>query len=123
MQQIKNGKRGLKMNNEIEKEFEQWLIMLDENKFAKLKFILNEENPANIAEFFEDVPKKKRLFVFRLLTKDNAAEAFSFMASDVQEDIVNSITDNEVRSIVDEMSVDDAVDFLGEMPLILLQRF
>lgn len=110
------------MNNEIEKEFEQWLIMLDENKFAKLKFILNEENPANIAEFFEDVPKKKRLFVFRLLTKDNAAEAFSFMASDVQEDIVNSITDNEVRSIVDEMSVDDAVDFLGEMPANLITK-
>jgi magnesium transporter len=108
--------------NEKEKEFEQWLKMLDENKFAKLKYILNEENPANIAEFFEDVPKKKRLFVFRLLTKDNAAETFSFMASDVQEDIVNSITDNEVRSIVDEMSVDDAVDFLGEMPANLITK-
>jgi len=112
------------LNDEIEKEqeFEEWLNLLDENKFSVLKQEMNEEYPANIAEFFEEVPKKKRLFLFRLLTKDNAAETFSFMASDVQEDIVNSITDNEVRSIVDELSMDDAVDFLGEMPANLISK-
>ena len=61
---------------------------------------LNEENPANIAELFEELSGEKQLFLFRLLTKDAAAEAFSYMDSDMQEHIVQSITDNEVRNIV-----------------------
>ena len=84
----------------------EWLELLDECKYAQLKEEINEENAANLAEFFEEVPEEKRLLVFRLLTKDNAAETFSYMDSDMQEDILNSVTDNEVQTIINELSVD-----------------
>ena len=103
-------------------EFREWLELLNECRYAKLKKEINEENAANLAEFFEEVPEEKRLLVFRLLTKDNAAETFSYMDSDMQEDILNSVTDNEVHTIIDELSVDDAVDFLGELPANVITR-
>ncbi|MDD3569734.1 MAG: magnesium transporter [Lachnospiraceae bacterium] len=102
--------------------FHQWLELIENGGLSKLKIELNEDNPANIAEFFDEVPVDKQLLVFRLLTKDNAADTFSFMDSDMQEDIVNSITDSEVRHILDDLSLDDAVDFLSEIPANLVTR-
>ena len=108
--------------DEREDIFEVWIKYIQENKFALLKEEINEENPANVAEFFEELPAEKQLFVYRLLTKDNAADVFSFMDSDTQERIVSSITDNEIRHIVDELSLDDAVDFLSEIPANLVTK-
>ncbi len=103
-------------------DFREWLELLEEGKYAKLKEEINEENAPNLAEFFEEIPEDKRILVFRLLTKDNAAETFAYMDSDMQEEIVNSVTDNEVETIINELSVDDAVDFLSELPANVVTR-
>jgi Mg2+ transporter (mgtE) len=102
--------------------FDDWLRFIEHGKFAQLKEEINQYNEADIAAFFQEIPIEKKLFVFRLLTKDNAADVFSFMDSDTQELIVKSITDNEVRHIVYELSLDDAVDFLSEIPANLVTR-
>ena len=107
---------------ESNKNFREWLELLNEGKYAKLKEEINEENAPNLAEFFEEIPDDKRILVFRLLTKDNAAETFAYMDSDMQEEIVNSVTDNEVETIINELSVDDAVDFLSELPANVVTR-
>ena len=107
---------------ESNKDFREWLELLNEGRYAKLKEEINEENAPNLAEFFEEIPEDKRILVFRLLTKDNAAETFAYMDSDMQEEIVNSVTDNEVETIINELSVDDAVDFLSELPANVVTR-
>ena len=107
---------------ESNKDFREWLELLNEGKYAKLKEEINEENAPNLAEFFEEIPDDKRILVFRLLTKDNAAETFAYMDSDMQEEIVNSVTDNEGETIINELSVDDAVDFLSELPANVVTR-
>ncbi len=107
---------------EMNQIFDYLKDLLEKGNYSKLKYELNEQNPANIAEFFEELTAEKQLFVFRLLTKDLAAEVFSYMDSDTQEHIVNSITDNEIRNIVDEMFLDDAVDFLSEVPANVVTR-
>lgn len=107
---------------EMKELFDEFIKLMEAGEYVKLKEELNEENPANLAEFFEEIPDEKKLFVFRLLTKDMAAEVFSYMDSDTQEHIVKSITDNEVRNIVDEIFLDDAVDFLSEAPANLVTK-
>jgi len=103
-------------------DYSEWLELLEQCKYAKLKQEMNEDNEANIAEFFEEVPEDKRLLVFRLLTKDNAADVFSYMDSDLQEQILISVTDNEAQTIINELSIDDAVDFLSELPANVITR-
>lgn len=105
-----------------EEVFDQWLELIETGRLARLKTELNEDNPANIAEFFEEISVDKQLLVFRLLTKDNAAETFSFMDSDTQEHIVKSISDGEVRGILDDLMLDDTVDFLSEIPANLVTK-
>ena len=107
---------------EMEVIFDEYIKLMESGNYIELKKELNDENAANLAEFFEELPADKQLFVFRLLTKDNAADVFSYMDSDTQEHIVKSITDNEVRNIVDELCMDDTVDFLSEAPANLVTK-
>ena len=102
--------------------FDEYIKLIEDGNYIRLKNELNEENAANLAEFFEELSDENQLFVFRLLTKDNAADVFSYMDSDTQEHIVKSISDNEVRNIVDELFMDDTVDFLSEAPANLVTK-
>lgn len=115
-------KNGVTTLEDREFIFDDWLGFIDGGEFAKLKKDINEYNEVEIAAFFEEIPLDKKLFVFRLLTKDRAADVFSFMDSETQELIVKSITDNEVRHIVDELSLDDTVDFLSEIPANMVTK-
>ena len=101
---------------------EKWQELMEKGHYILLREELNEENPANVAEFLEELPADKQLFLFRLLSKDMAAEAFSFLDNDTQEMLVTSITDTEVRNIVDNMYLDDTVDFLEEAPANLVSK-
>ena len=101
---------------------EQWQTLLEEGHYVQLREELNEDNPANVAEFLEELPADKQLFLFRLLSKDMAAEAFSYLDNDTQEMLVTSITDTEVRNIVDNMYLDDTIDFLEEAPANLVSK-
>ncbi len=107
---------------EMELVFNEYIKLMESGNYIELKKELNDENAANLAEFFEELPDDRQLFIFRLLTKDNAADVFSYMDSDTQEHIVKSITDNEVRNIVDELCMDDTVDFLSEAPANLVTK-
>ena len=102
--------------------FDNYTALMESGQYLQLKHELNEEQPANIAEYFEELSDEKQLFVFRLLTKDGAAEVFSYMDNDTHEHIVQSITDREVRNIVDEMFLDDTIDFLEEAPANLVKK-
>ena len=101
---------------------EKWQELMEKGHYVQLREELNEENPANVAEFLEELPADKQLFLFRLLSKDMAAEAFSYLDNDTQEMLVTSITDTEVRNIVDNMYLDDTVDFLEEAPANLVSK-
>lgn len=106
----------------MRRSFDHFNELMDKGAYIQLKQELNEENAADLAEYFEELSAEKQLFIFRLLTKDMAAEVFSYMDSDTQEHIVHSITDKEVRNIVDEMFLDDTVDFLEEAPANLVKK-
>lgn len=107
---------------EIQELFDHLNQLMDDGAYIALKKELNDQNAADLAEYFEELTAEKQLFVFRLLTKDMAAEVFSYMDNDTQEHIVHSITDKEVRNIVDEMFLDDTVDFLEEAPANLVKK-
>ena len=101
---------------------ENILSYLENNQLAKLKEILIEENPVDIAELFEDLQKDQCLKLFRILPKDTAAETFSYLTSEKQQEIVENITDEEIKHIINEMFIDDTVDFIEEMPANIVDK-
>ncbi len=86
--------------------------MLSENKYSTIKDILREMNTVDIAQLISDIGSEDQVKIFRLLPKNSSAEVFSYLEPDTQETVINSITNVEIRNLVEDMFVDDAVDFL-----------
>ncbi|MDR0906123.1 MAG: magnesium transporter [Oscillospiraceae bacterium] len=96
--------------------------MLGERDFAALKNTLREMNPVDIAEELEELSDADAVRVFRMLPKDTAADIFVELSSDTQQEIISKFKDAEIGKIVGDMFLDDAVDFIEEMPAGLVSR-
>ncbi|MEL7623343.1 MAG: magnesium transporter [Clostridiales bacterium] len=107
----------------MEKELFEELTALAANKeYRALKEKLSELNKADAAEFLESLPPKQLPVVFRTLHKEFAAELFSYLAQETQEQLITTITDKEASAIIDELYVDDAVDVLEELPANVVKK-
>ena len=96
--------------------------MLEDKKYATLRDILITMNPIDIAGIFEDLEDKQIPILFRLLTKEQAAETFVEMEPDAQELLIRGFSDNELKEVLDELYVDDAADLVEEMPANVVKR-
>ena len=90
--------------------------------FATLKETLKDSNPVDIAEGLENLDDQQAIKLFRMLPKDKAAEVFAYLPREIQQNIVNAIKDYEISRIIDELFLDDAVDFIEEMPAGVVKR-
>ena len=97
-------------------------LLLSEKKYSTIRDILITMNPADIAAVFSGVEPEKLPLLFRLLPKELAAESFVEMESEEQETLIRGISDKELRQVMDELYVDDAVDIVEEMPANVVQR-
>ena len=96
--------------------------LLNDKKYSTIRDILVTMNPADIAAVFAGVEPEKLPLLFRLLPKELAAESFVEMESEEQEALIKGISDKELRQVMDELYVDDAVDIVEEMPANVVQR-
>ncbi|MCM1042743.1 MAG: magnesium transporter [Corallococcus sp.] len=99
--------------------------LLDEKNYVQIKSVLNDMHPQDIALLLEDlseISEKDIVILFRLLNKENAAETFVEMSSTNQEYLINAFSDAELKSVLDEMFLDDTVDIIEEMPASVVKR-
>ena len=92
-----------------EEKKEELLALLAGKKYRELKSQLIEMNEVDIASFIEELDSEKTVVVFRMLPKELASEVFACLEVEQQQHIITSITDNELRAIIDDLYVDDAV--------------
>lgn len=98
------------------------LTLLEEKKYPTVKEILVTMNPADIASAFEEMDESRLPVLFRLIPKEIAAETFVEMESDRQELLIRGFSDSELKEVLDELYVDDAVDIVEEMPANVVKR-
>lgn len=99
------------------------LVNLIENKkFNELHKYLESINSADFPSLFEEVPEEKIIIIYRLLSKEKAADVFAELDSDIQEKLINYFTDVELKNVIDELFMDDAVDLIEEMPSNVVKR-
>lgn len=97
-------------------------VLLEEKKFNTLRDILTTMKPYDIAAIFEELQDEKTPILFRILPKELAAETFVEMDDETQEFLIHGFSDSELKEIVDELFVDDAVDLIEEMPANVVKR-
>ena len=96
--------------------------LLDMKRFGDVKRELSELNSVDIAELLNDVSHENTIRLFRLLDKDVAADVFAYMDTDSQQQLIEAMTDKEIRDVLNDMFLDDTVDLLGEMPASIVSR-
>ena len=102
---------------------ENIITQLENKNFQELKQMLETLNIADIAQIFEQLETPQQIVVlFKLLSKDVAADVFSFLDPEFQETIINALKDKEVAAIMNDLYIDDAVDFVQEMPANVVKR-
>lgn len=102
--------------------FDIVIKLLNQRKFAELKLIMNEMNPADIASIFDEAEVKDIPVIFRLLPKELAAETFAYLDPEQQGQLIMAFSDKEIREVVDELFLDDTVDLIEEMPANVVSR-
>ncbi len=101
---------------------EKIIGLVEEGKYVEVRNEIISLNAVDIAQLFEDIDQQKLLLVFRILPKDLSSDVFTHMSSELQKYIIESITDEEAISILNALFIDDAVDFLEEMPSNVVKR-
>ena len=101
---------------------ERILELIEQKKYIDLKKELPEMNEVDISEIIEELDHATSLLVFRILPKDIAVEVFAHFSAEKQAEIINSVSDKELKFILDELFFDDMIDLIEEMPANIVNK-
>ena len=101
---------------------ENVLELLKEKKLMELHQELDVMNSADIPSILEKLDDEDLIVVYRLLSKDKAAEVFAYLEPEMQEKLINALTDTELKEVINELFMDDTVDLIEEMPANVVKR-
>ncbi len=96
--------------------------LLKTGDYIRLREELVEMNVADVASLLEEVPTSELTKIFRILPKTMAADVFSYLPLEVEQELIVSLSDREAAGIIDNLQADDAVDLIEEMPAGIVKR-
>ena len=106
----------------VDQHTDELTELLDNHDMKLLRERMNEMQEYDVAEFLSSITDNRMPMLFRMLSKEKAADVFANLEAPDQERIINSITDSELSGIVEELYVDDAVDMMEELPANVVKR-
>lgn len=107
---------------ELEEIIEKATDLIENKKIKELRNFLENINSADFPSILEEVNEDKIIMIYRLLSKEKAAEVFVELDHDDQERLINCLTDTEIKNVMNEIYMDDAVDLIEEMPSNVVKR-
>lgn len=96
--------------------------LLNDKKYITIRDILITMNPSDIAAIFDALEEDRLPLLYRLLPKELAADTFVEMEPEAQELLIRGFSDSELKEVINELYVDDAVDLVEEMPANVIRR-
>ena len=96
--------------------------LLSEKHYKAIKSIFDTMNPVDTAVLLPEFEDKSMVLLFRLIPKENAAMVFTYLEPEQEQILLEAFTDTELKSIMDDMFIDDAVDVIEEMPANVVER-
>lgn len=101
---------------------ERIVELIKEKRFKEVRTEILELNTVNIADILEELEIGEALVVFRMLPKDVSVEVFAYLSNEQQMNIINSITDKEIKHIMNELYFDDMIDFIEDLPANIVKK-
>jgi len=109
------------MKNEIIILFQE---LIKNKNWKQLKQELQNFQPVEIAEIIEELTKTDGIILFRLLSREQAKDTFSYLSHDEQEDIIEGLAANSsfIAELLNDLDPDDRTAFFEELPGKVSQR-
>ena len=101
---------------------EQVEALVKSKSYAALRDLFLPLEPADIAILLEESDTSYMPLMYRLLSKELAAEVFVELESDSQEMLINGFSNTELKEVLDELYLDDAAGIIEEMPASVVIR-
>lgn len=98
------------------------LHMIANREYKELKKFLESIHPVDLADMIEEFEHKYIVLVFRLLSKIDAAETFAHMNTESRQVLLHALNEAEIKEVMDELYLDDAVDILEELPANVVDK-
>jgi len=90
--------------------------LIENRNYFELKSLLAETLAADIVEIIDPLDLSQQVILFRLLGKETAAEVFSLLDHDAQEELLANFGKERVKAIIEEMDPDDLTELFDELP-------
>ncbi|MBO6161691.1 MAG: magnesium transporter [Eubacterium sp.] len=96
--------------------------LLRERKLHEARERMSEMMEADLAELLSELDEEHLSIAFRILPKELAADAFSYLESETQQTLIKALSDKELNFLIENLFLDDTVDMIEEMPANVVKR-
>ena len=103
----------------MEKEL---LEFLTAHNYEEAADIVNKYEPSALAELLATLPEEHLIPFCHVLDSELLAEVLLLLDAALQEQILSGLRDDELEKVMDEISVDETVDIIEDMPQEVVRR-
>lgn len=96
--------------------------LIAKREFNKLREILVEFAPVDVAEILADLSPEDKAVLLRILPHQLAADTFEYISHEDQEALLQALGTEEVAQILNDLAPDDRTALLEEMPAVATQK-
>ena len=105
------------MNNVESKNNLETIIDESSNlSLNQIRRLLNKMSSSEIAHALESSPPKQRNLLFSLLKTEEEGDVLFELGEEIQQDLISSISNEELAEAVKELELDEIVDILQNLP-------
>lgn len=99
----------------IQNTVERIREIIDDNNIQQLTELLNDFHSADLADIFPEMKSEERLFCFKNLDEEKAADMIEYLSPQLQVELLGDIDEEAASRIISKMPHDSAADVLGDM--------
>ncbi len=90
--------------------------IIEEQDTDKIKALLKDLHPADIAEIYKELSLEEAEFTYNLLEPEIAAEVLMELEEDDRQKLLKHVSNEEIaHQVIEQLDTDDAVDLIREM--------
>lgn len=97
----------------LPQEFELWLAS---KNYKSIRPVLKTAEPADIGEKLAELPIAELVVLFRLIPRSRRAQVFAYVPFERQEELLESLPEAVVSTLLNDMEPDDRTRLLEDLP-------
>ena len=103
-------------NIQTHEQLEELSTALESGAFVRVRRMLNALPAPTIAHLLESSPHTAREVLWKLVEKSNEGEVLNYLNENIQADILDKLSPQEVATLTEGLETDDIADILQQLP-------